>query len=161
MNIDAYAWFIVKSAGDFSSETGYICNGDNTVFDPKEFTETVGQEPSKCWKYGDKRESSASRKNQETSYLFSAWFSEQVEANGDDVYEMCDKLVDMFEPYVEGMAAFRQKYDVIFEIEIVLYKVGMETNGLFFSHRLIDFCNRTGTEIDVNTMFASDTTHGK
>lgn len=154
MNTDAYAWFIVKSAGEYSAESGFNCaqNGD---FDPQEFTSDVKQNPREFWKIGDKRASAASTKVQETCHTSSAWLSQRVEAEGSDVLDICDKLVERFEPYIDEIREFKSKYNVVSEIEVVLYKMGIESTGPFFSSRVIGFCSKTGTEISVNTMLAS------
>ena len=154
MNVDAYAWFIVKSAGEYSAESGFKCsrNGD---FNPQELTSAVKQNPRESWKIGDKRTSATSAKVQETCHTFSAWLSERVEADGSDVFDICDRLVERFEPYVDEIKEFKSKYNVVSEIEVVLYKMGLESTGTFFSSRVIDFCSKTGTEISVNTMLAS------
>ncbi|SEV82783.1 protein of unknown function [Ruminococcaceae bacterium KH2T8] len=154
MTVDAYAWFIVKSAGEFSSESGYVSYPDG-IFDPEDFTACVMQEPRESWKFGDKRTSAISPKIRETTYPSSSWLSERVEAEGEDVVDICDRLVERFEPYVDEIREFKSKYHVFTEIEVVLYKMGLESNGPFFTSRVIDFCSETGTEISVNTMLAS------
>lgn len=154
MTVDAYAWFIVKSAGEFSSESGYVSYPDG-IFDPEDFTACVKQKPRQCWKFGDKRTSAFSAKVRETTYPSSSWLSERVEAEGEDVVDICDRLVERFEPYIDEIREFKSKYHVFTEIEVVLYKMGLESNGPFFTSRVIDFCSETGTEISVNTMLAS------
>ena len=154
MTVDAYAWFIVKSAGEFSSESGYVSYPDG-IFDPEDFTACVKQEPRESWKFGDKRTSAISPKIRETTYPSSSWLSERVEAEGEDVVDICDRLVERFEPYIDEIREFKYKYHVFTEIEVVLYKMGLESNGPFFTSRVIDFCSETGTEINVNTMLAS------
>ena len=154
LNTDAYAWFIVKSAGEYSAESGFNSSKIGTL-DPHEFTSAVKQKPRECWKIGDKRTSAASTKVQETCHTSSAWLSERVEAEGSDVFDICERLVERFEPYIDEIREFKSKYHVFTEIEVVLYKMGLESNGPFFTSRVIDFCSETGTEISVNTMLAS------
>ena len=71
------------------------------------------------------------------------------------MFEICDRLVERFKPYIDEIRAFKSKYNVVSEIEVVLYKMGIESTGPFFSNRVINFCSETGTEISVNTMLAS------
>ena len=151
---DAYAWFIVKSVGEYSAENGFKCS-HNGNFDPQEFTGATKQNPRECWQIGDKRTSAAFAKVKENCHTSSSWLSERVEAEGEDVVDICDRLVERFEPYIDEIREFKSKYHVFTEIEVVLYKMGLESNGPFFTSRVIDFCSETGTEISVNTMLAS------
>ncbi len=112
MTTDAYAWFIVKSAGEYYPESGFKCS-NNGVFDPHEFTSAVRQKPRECWKLGDKRTSTTSAKVQETCRTSSAWLSERVEAEGSDVYDICDRLVERFEPYIDEIRELRHSVPLI------------------------------------------------
>lgn len=155
MKVDAYVHFIVKSAGEIPEEGGYICY-ENSIFDPSEFTEIVHCKPRKSWKFGEEIVDHINNKDFVNTARSSTWLSERITGVGDDVYQIIDKLLDMFEPHVDGLIAFSKKYNVYYEIEFILYKVGLDSSGLFLDSRCIEFCHKTGTEIAIQTMLAGD-----
>ena len=148
MRIDAYAQFIARSNGEWNGLGEFIGNPEG-FFDPREFTQIVRQEPFRCFKAGEPNGKGRINKS-------SSWSSEKIEVAGDDVYQVCDNLVEKFVPYIDGLIAFKNKFDVVYQIDVILYKVGIETNGVFFGERVIEFCHKTGTVINVNTMLADE-----
>ena len=152
---DGYICFSVKSNGEYSETNGYV-GFPGSEFSPDEITNIVKQSPSKCWSCGDNRKNAYSPNNKKRKYMFSSWKSKLRYYNLDNQYDEIIKMVRELNLYANQLQEFKKRYDVLYEIEVVLYNLELGMPDLFFDAEIIAFCYKTKTEIRVVTMLANN-----
>lgn len=137
--------FEVKSIGYYDEKKGYISNEED-AFDPDELTRLIHIQPGHTCKYGMHKDGI---KNPHSCYLFSGWYSNEVDEPSIDRFFHCSTLVDLLYPYKDVLLAFRRNRRVVYEIVINVYQGS--SSDIYLDASTIAFCNDLGIGIRIVT----------
>ncbi|PKM62308.1 MAG: hypothetical protein CVU97_06055 [Firmicutes bacterium HGW-Firmicutes-21] len=117
---------------------------DKGIFDPANITKMLGVLPFSSWKKGDKR------KTGYPYYGFSAWSGAKSTLDTLVIEEQVLETISLLKEKIEVLLQIKSLYDVSFAIVIVPEIINEETPAIHFNKETIDFCYKTGTEIDID-----------
>ena len=113
-------------------------------FDPDVATERLGLIPDKMWRIGDKRRNG-------TVYHFALWEIGRCENYDVLIENQMHFTIDLLLDKVEALNNLKNEFDVDYTLVIVPTVYGDNTSPcLAPSMKVIDFCHKTQTEIDID-----------
>lgn len=117
-----------------------------TNFDCVAITAALGIQPRRAWHQGEPSGLPDGR-----PYRLSSWSGCMQTEPTLDAGEQCLHIVRQLQGKIDTLNALRQQYDLQFTLQIVpTMNPDDSTPALYFDREIIDFCYRTGTEIDVD-----------
>lgn len=119
-------------------------------FDPEEISGLLGLSAEESWRIGDKRSDGS-------QYDFARWTIGRCDEYDVEVANQMRKTISFLEDKVDLLNEIKRRYDVEFYLEVVPTIYAEDTAPcLAPTLDVMDFCNATRTEIDVD-MYVLDT----
>lgn len=142
-----YTYFGIESNGEIGRRG--LIGFERGIFNPDDITKVLGIQPFRCCKKGDKKRNGR-------KYLSSSWDAEKSNIGRLDIESQCMETIRNLKNKISILKQIKEQYDVNYVIMIVLEIYGEEKPLMSFNKEIIEFCNLTGTTIEVDMYIYPD-----